>query len=87
MGRATQQSGDVTRAAESVSALQTQYSDLEAQLQGEIDALGASFDAQQETLDRTPIKAKSGDVRVQLVALAWVPYARDAAGIATAAWR
>ncbi len=87
MGRATQQSGDVTRAAESVSALQQQYSDLEAQLQGEIDELGASFDAQQEPLTRTPIKAKSGDVRVQLVALAWVPYVRDAAGIATAAWR
>ena len=87
MGRAAQQSGDVTRAAESVSALQQQYSELEAQLQGEIDALGATFDAQQETLTRTPIKAKSGDVRVQLVALAWVPYIRDAAGIATAAWR
>ncbi len=86
-GRAVQQSGDVTRASESVGALQTQYSDLETQLQTEIDALGASYDAQQETLDRTPITAKSGDVRVQLVALAWVPYAKDASGVVTAAWR
>jgi hypothetical protein len=87
MGRAAQQSGDVSRANESVQALQQQYADLEAQLQGEIDALGAAFDAQTETLDRTFIKAKSGDVHVQLVALAWVPYTKDAAGISTAAWR
>ncbi len=87
VGRATQQSGDVTRANESVAALQEQYAALEAQLQGEIDDLGAAFDAQQETLERTPIKAKSGDVHVQLVALAWVPYVRDGAGVVSAAWR
>lgn len=87
MGRAAQQSSDVSRANESVQALQQQYADLEAQLQGEIDALGASYDAQSETLDRLPIKAKSGDVHVQLVALAWVPYGRDSAGVTTAAWR
>ncbi len=86
-GRAVQQSGDVTRASDSVGAIQTQYSDLEARLQTDIDALGASYDAQQETFDRTPITAKSGDVRVQLVALAWLPYATDASGVVTAVWR
>ncbi len=87
MGRATQQAGDVTRAAESVTVLQDQYAELEAKLQGEIDELGESFDAQQETLDRSPIAAKSGDVHVQLVALAWVPYVRNGSGVVTAAWR
>ena len=87
MGRAAQQSSDVTRANESVQALQQQYADLEAKLQEEIDALGATYDAQRETLERLPIKAKSGDVHVQLVALAWVPYRKDGAGITTAAWR
>lgn len=86
-GRAVQQSGDVGRATESVAALQTRYTDLEAQLQVEIDALGAPFDAQQEALTSVPIKAKSGDVHVQLVALAWVPYVRDASGMSHAAWR
>lgn len=86
-GRAVQQSGDVARAAESVGALEAQYRDLETQLQTDIDALGASYDAQQESLDRTPMKAKTGDVRVQLVALAWLPYAKDASGVVTAAWR
>ena len=81
VGRATQQSGDVGRANESVQALQQQYHDLEAVLQSEIDTLGTSYDAQTESLDRVPVKAKSGDVHVQLVALAWVPFARDAGGM------
>ncbi len=87
VGRAAQQRGDVARAGETVQALQQQYADLEAQLQGEIDALGAAFDAQTETLDRTLIKAKSGDVTVQLLALAWVPYRKDANGMTSQAWR
>jgi len=87
VGRANQQSGDVARASESVGALQAQYAELEARLQGEIDSLGASFDAQAEPLERTPIKARSGDVQVHLVALAWVPFVRDASGVTTAAWR
>jgi Helicase HerA, central domain len=87
MGRAAQQSGDVTRANESVQALQQQYADLEAQLQGDIDALGASFDAQTESLTPVPIKAKSGDVHVQFVALAWVPYIKDEQGASHAGWR
>jgi hypothetical protein len=86
-GRAVQQSGDVGRANESVAAIDARYADLEAQLQSEIDGLGALLDAQQETLTSIPIKAKSGDVHIQLVALAWVPYTRDAAGMSQAAWR
>lgn len=87
VGRAAQQRGDVSRAGETVEALQQQYADLEAQLQSEIDELGAAFDAQTEALDKTVIKAKSGDVHVQLVALAWVPYERDANGMTSAAWK
>ncbi len=86
-GRAVQQGGDVNRASESVEALQAQYAALEVALQHEIDALAAGYDASQEELERTPIKAKSGDVHVQLVALAWVPYAKNAAGAVKAAWR
>ncbi len=86
-GRAAQQQGDVTRANESVQALQAQYADLEAALQLDIDALGATYDAQQDALEAIPIKVKSGDVHVQLVALVWVPFHRDATGMATAAWR
>ena len=72
-GRAVQQSGDVGRASETVEARQQQYAALEAELQQKVDALTGGYDAQQETLDRVLIKPKSGDVRVQLCALAWVP--------------
>ncbi|MEO7359675.1 MAG: ATP-binding protein, partial [Gemmatimonadaceae bacterium] len=71
--RVARQSGDVTRAGETVQAITAQYQDLEAQLQSEIDALGASFDSQSESLIEIAIKAKTGDVVVPLLALAWNP--------------
>ena len=72
-GRVARQSGDVTRAGETVEALSAQYQAMETVLQGEIDALGTSFDAQSEQLEEIVIKAKAGDVVVPLVALAWNP--------------
>ena len=86
-GRAAQQSGDVARAQESLDAVQQQYTDLEAKLQLEVDALGAAYDAQQEQLEEVIVRAKSGDVHVQLCALLWVPYVKDANGVVSAAWR
>ncbi|MBC8087590.1 MAG: ATP-binding protein [Phycisphaerae bacterium] len=72
-GRAARQGGDVTRAGETVQALSVQYEELQGALQGEIDELGAAFDAQSEQLEEIVIKAKAGDVTVPLVALAWTP--------------
>lgn len=72
-GRMARQSGDVTRAGETVQALATQYHALESELQGELDALGASFNSQTEELETVVVKARAGDVVVPLVALAWVP--------------
>lgn len=87
MGRASQQAGDVDRANETVQALREQENALNATLQGEIDALGASYDAQSEPLESVVVAARSADVRVQFVALLWVPYVRDANGMQAAAWR
>ncbi len=86
-GRAAQQAGDVSRAQESLEALQQQQAELEAKLQAEVDALGAAYDAQQESLETVLVKAKSTDVLVQLCGLLWVPYVKDANGMVTAAWR
>lgn len=86
-GRAMQQAGDVTRAAESLEAARQQYADLEARLQEEVDALGAAYDAQQESLETIVVKAKAADVHIQLVALCWVPRTRDASGRLSDAWR
>ena len=81
VGRAAQQRGDVARANESVEALRAQYLEIEEKLQADIDALDLSYDAQREELQRIAIKAKTGDVQVQLLALAWVPYAENGEGL------
>jgi hypothetical protein len=56
-----------------VEALRDAHAALEQQLDQDIAAIGESYDAQTDTLDSVVIKAKSSDVRVQLVALLWVP--------------
>jgi hypothetical protein len=86
-GRAAQQSGDVVRAQESLAAVQQQYAELETKLQADVDALGAAYDAQQEQLDEEVVRAKAGDVHVQLCALLWVPYVKDANGMVSRAWQ
>ena len=85
-GRAAQQAGDVTRAQESVEAVRQQYADLDARLQAEVDALGAAYDAQREALEEVVVKAKAADVHVQLCALLWVPYVKEANGMVSKAW-
>jgi len=85
-GRAMQQSGDVARAQETLAAEQQKYAELEAKLQAEVDALGAAYDAQQEQLEEVIVRAKSTDVQVQLCALLWVPYTKDANGLVSKAW-
>ncbi|MEP6779757.1 MAG: ATP-binding protein, partial [Gemmatimonadaceae bacterium] len=72
-GRVMKQGGDVTRAGETVEALQQQNADLEAQLQAEIAALAASFDSTTEQFEEITVKAKAGDVSIPLIALAWRP--------------
>jgi hypothetical protein len=85
-GRAMQQSGDVARAQETLAAEQQKYAELEAKLQAEVDALGAAYDAQQEQLEAVVVRAKSTDVQVQLCALLWMPYTKDANGMVSKAW-
>ena len=85
-GRAMQQSGDVARAQETLAAEQQKYAELEAKLQAEVDALGAAYDAQQEELEAVVVRAKSTDVQVQLCALLWMPYTKDANGMVSKAW-
>ena len=87
VGRAAQQRGDVARANESVDALRAQAREIEEKLQGEIDALDLSYDAQREELERIAVTPKTADVQVQLLALAWVPYAEGGEGLALTDWR
>ena len=72
MGRISKETQDVTRAAENVASLKAQLSDLEAQMQGDLQSMTDAWDVSSEPFERVLVKPKRGGVSVQLVALVWV---------------
>lgn len=73
MTRIGKEAEDVTRASENVTALKSQLAELEAQMQADIQQVGADWDMSKEPFDRVLVKPKRGGVSVQLVGLVWVP--------------
>lgn len=73
MTRIGKEAEDVTRATENVTALKSQLAELEAQMQADIQQVGADWDLAKEPFDRVLVKPKRGGVSVQLVGLVWVP--------------
>ncbi len=71
-GRAVQEQQDVSRAAETVAAVQAQLDELNGKLQAEIDAV-TGVDASSLALEEVKIRPKVSDVRVELVTLTWLP--------------
>jgi hypothetical protein len=85
IGRMQKESGDVSRAEETAETLRAQQAELEADLQREVDAIDAGFDALSEPLEQVTIAPKSADIHILFVGLAWAPHARDAQGRLTPA--
>lgn len=83
-GRAYREHQDIGAAADSVEAVQGQLADLQAQAEAEMNSLIAASAG--ETLVPVPVRPKSTDINVQLVALAWCPFVRDASGRLQPAW-
>jgi hypothetical protein len=81
VGRAIDQSGDVARAGETVEAVQLQLNDLDAQFRAETDALAGSLDPTTAPLETIELRPSKTNIQVRLVALVWLPFTRDAAGI------
>jgi len=77
--------GDVTRAKETVEALQQQLADLQAQFDAEANELASQIDPLTESLETIEIKPKKTDISVQLVALVWMPHWKDPEGALTTA--
>ena len=73
MSRVGKESQDVARATENVNALEAQESELQTQLQEDLQAVTADWDLSNEPFERVLIKPKRGGVSIQLVALVWVP--------------
>jgi hypothetical protein len=85
-GRVFEESGDVSRANDTVESVQQQLGELQAQFEAESAALADKFDPLTEPLETVSIKPKKTDILVQLVSLAWAPYWRDETGNLTPAW-
>lgn len=83
VGRAVREGQDVQAAQTELMQVAQQLQDLQNQVQAEVDALTLSASSDLVKLD---VKAKSTDVTVPLVALAWLPYTRAANGMLTPAW-
>jgi hypothetical protein len=73
MGRISKEAQDVSRAAETVTALTSRLAELEAAMQEDLRAVSADWDLSNEPFERVLLKPKRGGVSVQLVALVWVP--------------
>ncbi len=84
--RAVDESRDVTRAGETVEALQKQLLALQAEFEAEMASLQEKIDPGTETLETIAIKPSKSEISVQLLALAWSPYWQDPQGTSTPAW-
>jgi hypothetical protein len=85
-GRAMDQAGDVTRAQDTVEAVQLQLQDLETQFQAEVNTVSTSIDPATETLETLELRPAHTDVNIRLVALVWLPFSRDAVGVMNPAY-
>ena len=85
VGRSMKESQDVGRAEENVAALQQQLAELESQFKSEMDALAARFDPATEQLETIAMRPKKTDIKMQAIALAWVPQWQSDSG-QVAAW-
>jgi hypothetical protein len=79
-GAIARESGDVQRAEETLAQVQADKEALQAELQREVDALDAAYDAQSEALKALPVRPRAGDIEVRFLGVGWIPYIEDAAG-------
>lgn len=83
VGRSMREGQDVQAAQTELAQVAAQLQELQTQVQAEVDALTLTASSDLVQVD---VKAKSTDVTVPLVALAWLPYTRAASGLLTPAW-
>lgn len=85
-GRAAQTRQGVAHAQETVEAVRDQIEALEAELRAELDSLQEASDSE-ATLEEILVRPAMNAMNLRLTALAWLPFARDAAGMPVALWR
>jgi hypothetical protein len=83
LGRSAQKQSDVARAEESLESLQQQYEELAQQFQNEVDEIENKLNAHSLELETIEIPSKKSDIRLNRLALVWIPWQVDEMGIAT----
>ncbi len=86
VSRSIDESKDVSRATDTVEAVQQQLAGLQAEFNDETASLQAKIDPATETLGTVVVKPNKSDILIQLVSLVWMPYWQDAQGSITTAW-
>ena len=85
-GGARKEAADVDRAKQTAAKVEADIAALNAELEKEVAALDTGFDAQAEELSEVVVRAKSTDIHVPVLGLAWMPYTPDAKGRLRPAW-
>jgi hypothetical protein len=83
---ARKESADIKRAEETVRKVKSDIEALSRELKKEVATLEAGFSAQSEDLKEIVVRAKTTDIHVPLVGLAWMPYTSDDGGRLKPAW-
>jgi hypothetical protein len=86
-GGARKEAADIKRAKQTAAKVNAELEALDKKLALEVAALNTSFDAQAEPLDEVVIRAKSTDIYIPLIGLAWMPYRADENKRLRPAWR
>lgn len=81
--RAAQQRGDVARAEEALKQIAIEMTELDEELDEELQALGEAYQVDDWELDTTKIPPRKSDLKVEDPQLAWLPWQIDSSGIAT----
>jgi len=83
---ARKESADIKRAEETVRKVKADIEALSRELKKEVATLETSFSAQAEELKEIVVRAKTTDIHVPLVGLAWMPFTADEGGRLKPAW-
>ncbi|HSE29946.1 MAG TPA: hypothetical protein VLA93_00050 [Pyrinomonadaceae bacterium] len=86
VSRSMKESGDVTRAQETLTAVNQQLLDLDGEFQAEAKALERSIDPQTEQLEKVSLKPKKTNISVKLLTFVWAPFWKSGDGQARSGW-
>ncbi len=74
VGRSMDQAGDVSRADETVEAVQQQLNALEAEFQAESEGQGKKVEDRATEIEPIELSPTKSNIQVKLIALAWLPF-------------